>query len=67
VLLAGTVLVSLVIPPAPATNRRVRVANSRFNRTPLPGGARTAPALNKDAATALPVSPVPAVTGRVGS
>ena len=30
---------SVVIPPAPETNRRIRVSNSRFASTPLPGGA----------------------------
>ena len=30
---------SVVIPPAPETNRRIRVANSRFAGTPLPAGA----------------------------
>ena len=29
--------VSLIIPPAPATNRKIAVPNSRFRRTPLPG------------------------------
>jgi NADH-quinone oxidoreductase subunit H len=31
--------VSTIIPPAPDTNRRMHVANSRFARTPLPAGA----------------------------
>ena len=45
VLLGGNVLVlalsmglSLFIPAAPATNRKVRVPGSRFMRTPLPAG-----------------------------
>ena len=32
-------LLAAVIPPAPATNRKLRVIGSRFNRTPLPAGA----------------------------
>ena len=46
ILLAGNVLVlllsmwiSMLIPPAPLTNRKIRVAGSRFNRTPVPAGA----------------------------
>ncbi|MGA2440623.1 MAG: complex I subunit 1 family protein [Tepidisphaeraceae bacterium] len=31
-------LVSSMIPPAPATNRRVRVIGSRYTETPLPAG-----------------------------
>ena len=55
------------MPPAPATNRRVRVPNSRFNRTPLPGsGQFRAPALNRAAAESVPVG-LPEQAGRVGS
>jgi NADH-quinone oxidoreductase subunit H len=32
-------IVSSLIPPAPATNRRLTVLGSRFNKTPLPAGA----------------------------
>jgi NADH-quinone oxidoreductase subunit H len=32
----ASLLISTLLPPAPETNRRVRVTNSRFNRTPLP-------------------------------
>ncbi len=32
-------IVSTLIPPAPATNRRLTVLGSRFNKTPLPAGA----------------------------
>jgi hypothetical protein len=46
VLLAGnvaivllSVVISRLLPAAPATNRRVRIANSRFRHTPLPAGA----------------------------
>ena len=46
ILLAGNVLVlllsmwiSMLIPPPPATNRKIRVRGSRFNRTPVPAGA----------------------------
>jgi len=62
-----TMMASLVVPPAPATNRRVRVPNSRFNRTPLPGsGVTRAPMLNRAAAEAVPVGP-PEQAARVGS
>ena len=62
-----TMLVSLWVPPAPATNRRVRVPNSRFNRTPLPGsGQFRAPVLNRAAAEVVPVG-LPEQAGRVGS
>ena len=38
----------MLLPPAPETNRRIRVPNSRFGRTPLPGsGMQTAPALDR--------------------
>jgi hypothetical protein len=37
--LAISMLGSTIIPPAPDTNRRMHVANSRFARTPLPAGA----------------------------
>jgi NADH-quinone oxidoreductase subunit H len=53
-----TWLASLLVPPAPATNRRVRVPNSRFNRTPLPGsGVARAPALDRAAAESVTVGP----------
>jgi NADH-quinone oxidoreductase subunit H len=66
-LLGLTMAVSLVLPPAPETNRRIRVPNSRFTRTPLPGsGVQTAPALDREAAEKLPVG-APAVAGRMGS
>jgi len=62
-----TMLASLVVPPAPATNRRVRVPNSRFNRTPLPGSGTTrAPMLNRAAAESVTVGP-PEQAARVGS
>jgi len=34
--LAITMIVSVVLPPAPDTNRRIKVAGSRFDKTPLP-------------------------------
>jgi NADH-quinone oxidoreductase subunit H len=44
-LLCGNVLVllfsmgiSMVLPPAPETNRKIRIPGSRYNRTPLPAG-----------------------------
>lgn len=33
-------IISSLLPPAPATNRRVKVIGSRFTQTPLPAGAR---------------------------
>jgi NADH-quinone oxidoreductase subunit H len=36
--LAAIMLISTVLPPAPATNRRMKVIGSRFNRTPVPAG-----------------------------
>jgi NADH-quinone oxidoreductase subunit H len=54
-----TLLVSRLLPAPPETNRRVHVGNSRFTRTPLPGGATSVPALSAEAAATLPVSPVP--------
>jgi NADH-quinone oxidoreductase subunit H len=66
-LVAGTFVVSLLLPPAPETNRRVGVPNSRFRRTPLPGGRVGEPAVNQAARAAVPVSAVPAAAGRVGT
>ncbi|HSV16598.1 MAG TPA: complex I subunit 1 family protein [Tepidisphaeraceae bacterium] len=37
--LAITMIGSTLVPPAPETNRRMHVAESRYARTPLPGGA----------------------------
>jgi len=34
-LLIGAMLVSQILPPAPATNRKVQIPGSRFNRGPL--------------------------------
>ncbi len=39
VLLAVTMLISTLIPAGADTNRKIRIANSRFERTPLPAGA----------------------------
>jgi NADH-quinone oxidoreductase subunit H len=62
-----TMVASMLVPPAPETNRRIRVPNSRFARTPLPGsGARAAPALDRPTAELLPVG-MPAEAGRVGA
>ncbi|HEY7086665.1 MAG TPA: NADH-quinone oxidoreductase subunit NuoH [Tepidisphaeraceae bacterium] len=36
VVLAGAVIASKLLPAAPATNRRVKITNSRFARTPVP-------------------------------
>jgi NADH-quinone oxidoreductase subunit H len=66
-LIVLTGLASMVVPAAPDTNRKIRVANSRFNRTPLPGsGVAAAPALDRATAEQLPVGP-PEVAGRVGT
>jgi NADH-quinone oxidoreductase subunit H len=66
-LLAVTMVASMVVPPAPETNRKIRVPNSRFSRTPLPGsGTQTAPALDRATAEKLPVG-APAVSGRMGN
>jgi NADH-quinone oxidoreductase subunit H len=42
VLLAVTMAISTLIPAGPDTNRRIKVANSRFTRTPLPAGVGAA-------------------------
>ena len=65
-LLGITMVASMLVPPAPDTNRKIRIPNSRFTRTPLPGsGTQIAPALNREAAEKLPVG-TPAVAGTVG-
>jgi NADH-quinone oxidoreductase subunit H len=66
VLVAATMLLSRFVPAAPDTNRKIRIPNSRFQRTPLPGGRVGAPALNRAAAERLPVGDA-AVSGRVGA
>jgi hypothetical protein len=66
-LVVVTGVVSMLVPAAPETNRKIRIINSRFARTPLPGGARTVPALDVGAAAALAVSPVPVQMGSAGS
>ena len=38
-ILLGAMLFSVLIPAPPATNRRVRVAGSRFEPTPLPAAS----------------------------
>ena len=35
-------IASTLVPPAPATNRRIRIIGSRFENTPVPAGAATA-------------------------
>jgi NADH-quinone oxidoreductase subunit H len=66
-LLGLTMVLSMVVPPAPATNRKIGVANSRFARTPLPGGGpQAAPALDRGTAEKLSVG-APAVAGGIGS
>jgi NADH-quinone oxidoreductase subunit H len=58
-----TVVLSKIIPAAPATNRRLTISNSRFRRTPLPGTPVRASVLNLAAAMKVAVDPVPASTG----
>jgi NADH-quinone oxidoreductase subunit H len=38
VITVGAMLISTVLPPAPKTNRRIKVEGSRFDQTPLPAG-----------------------------
>jgi len=64
--LLATVLFSLIIPAAPATNRRVIISNSRFRKTPLPGTPVRASVLNVAAALKVAVDSVPASTGQAG-
>ena len=66
VLVAGTMFLSRLVPAAPDTNRKIRVPNSRFLKTPLPGGRVGIPALNRAAADRLPVGDA-AISGRVGA
>lgn len=40
IVLAATMLLSKVLPAPPETNRRLRIAGSRFNQTPLPAGVQ---------------------------
>jgi NADH-quinone oxidoreductase subunit H len=61
-----TVLLSLIIPAAPATNRRLVISNSRFRRTPLPGMPVRASVLNVAAAMSVAIDPIPASTGQAG-
>ena len=42
VLIGAAMVLSLMIPAAPATNRKVRIPGSRFARTPLPAGRAVA-------------------------
>jgi NADH-quinone oxidoreductase subunit H len=66
VLTIGSMLLSLVIPPAPATNHKIRVANSRFARTPLPRRGVGTPVLDRQKAETVSVGEA-AVSGRVGA
>ena len=65
-LAVGSMLLSLVLPPAPATNHKIRIPNSRFLRTPLPGRRVGAAALDRAAAESVPVGDA-VVAGRVGA
>jgi NADH-quinone oxidoreductase subunit H len=61
-----TMLVSVIIPPAPATNRKIAIPNSRFaHATPRPRRT-TAAALNRAAVESVAVGDA-AVSGRVGT
>ena len=66
VLLVGAMLVSRMLPPAPETNRKMGVANSRYRRTPLPGRPVVALAVNREAREGLPVGR-PEQSGRMGA
>jgi NADH-quinone oxidoreductase subunit H len=66
ILTIGAMLLSLVIPAAPDTNRKIAVANSRFQRTPLPGRRVGMPALDRAATERVPVGEA-AVAGRMGA
>jgi NADH-quinone oxidoreductase subunit H len=66
ILIVGAMLVSLIVPPAPETNRKFAVANSRFRRTPVPGTPVGTPALDRGQAERLPVG-LPTESGRVGT
>jgi hypothetical protein len=62
-----TMLVSVIIPPAPATNRKIPIPNSRFARAALRGRrGSVAPALDRGAAETVAVGDA-AVSGRVGT
>jgi NADH:ubiquinone oxidoreductase subunit H len=64
VLVAGTLVVSRLLPAPPPTNRRLVVPGSRFGKTPLPGGPVAAlrpAAANADAVPVVP--PTVAVPG----
>lgn len=54
VLIAATMFLSRLVPAAPDTNRKIRIPNSRFQRTPRPGGRVGAQALNRATAESLP-------------
>ena len=42
-LLVVTMVVSVMLPPPPETNRKMRIPGSRFARTPIPAGVTLAP------------------------
>jgi NADH-quinone oxidoreductase subunit H len=65
VLVIGSMLLSLVVPAAPDTNRKIAIPNSRFRRTPLPGRGVGAIALDRSAAERVGVGPA-AVSGQMG-
>jgi NADH-quinone oxidoreductase subunit H len=66
-LFAAAMAVSVVIPPAPATNRRLPLANSRFRLTPLPGRpvSRPAIAVEPRLRDSVPADPLAQVAGNV--
>jgi hypothetical protein len=62
-----TMLVSVIIPPAPATNRKIAIPNSRFAHAAIRGRrAGMAPALNRAAVETVAVGDA-VVSGRVGT
>jgi NADH-quinone oxidoreductase subunit H len=62
----ATMLISVILPAAPDTNHKIRIPNSRFQRTPLPGRRVGTPALSRPAAESVPVGDA-VVSGRVGA
>jgi NADH-quinone oxidoreductase subunit H len=66
-LFAVAMAVSVVVPPAPETNRRLPIPNSRFRFTPLPGRpvSRPAIAVEPRLRDSVPVDPLAQVAGNV--
>jgi NADH-quinone oxidoreductase subunit H len=67
VTLALVMLGSRLIPAGPDTNRRIRVPGSRYDRTPLPGRGTGVRPLDRREVEQVPVEPMGALAGRVGT